>query len=296
MNITHTLQQIAERLDTVSDSARLDAELLLCQVLGRPRSYLYTWPEYELDEAQAEALEKLVERRLGGEPVAHILGRREFWSLELAVSADTLIPRPETELLVEAALARIPEQADWSVADLGTGSGAIALAIASERPNCRVTAVERSAGALEVAKQNASRLGLSNVEFLQGEWFAPLAGRRFQVILSNPPYIPESDPHLSRGDLRFEPRSALAAGPDGLDDIRQLVSGAPAFLCPPGWLLLEHGYDQGTAVTGLLGDAGYIEVADLADLQGHGRVAIGRWRGSMSAYSQNVLTQAGVTP
>jgi release factor glutamine methyltransferase len=280
MNITHTLQQIAERLDTVSDSARLDAELLLCQVLGRPRSYLYTWPEYELDEAQAEALEKLVERRLGGEPVAHILGRREFWSLELAVSADTLIPRPETELLVEAALARIPEQADWSVADLGTGSGAIALAIASERPNCRVTAVERSAGALEVAKQNASRLGLSNVEFLQGEWFAPLAGRRFQVILSNPPYIPESDPHLSRGDLRFEPRSALAAGPDGLDDIRQLVSGAPAFLCPPGWLLLEHGYDQGTAVTGLLGDAGYIEVADLADLQGHGRVAVGRWTGT----------------
>jgi release factor glutamine methyltransferase len=280
MNITHTLQQIAERLDTVSDSARLDAELLLCQVLGRPRSYLYTWPEYELDEAQAEALEKLVERRLGGEPVAHILGRREFWSLELAVSADTLIPRPETELLVEAALARIPEQADWSVADLGTGSGAIALAIASERPNCRVTAVERSAGALEVAKQNASRLGLSNVEFLQGEWFAPLAGRRFQVILSNPPYIPESDPHLSRGDLRFEPRSALAAGPDGLDDIRQLVSGAPAFLCPPGWLLLEHGYDQGTAVTGLLGDAGYTEVADLADLQGHGRVAVGCWTGT----------------
>jgi release factor glutamine methyltransferase len=280
MDITHTLQQIAERLAAVSDSARLDAELLLCHALGRPRSYLYTWPEQELDEAQAEALEKLVERRQGGEPLAHILGKREFWSLELAVSADTLIPRPETELLVEAALARIPEQAEWAVADLGTGSGAIALAIASERPNCRVTAVERSAGALAMAKQNASALGIANVEFLQGEWFAPLAGRHFQVILSNPPYIPENDPHLSRGDLRFEPRSALAAGPDGLDDIRQLVSGAPAFLCPSGWLLLEHGYDQGTAVTGLLGDAGYIEVADLADLQGHGRVAVGRWTGT----------------
>jgi release factor glutamine methyltransferase len=280
MDITHTLQQIAERLAAVSDSARLDAELLLCHALGRPRSYLYTWPEQELDEAQAEALEKLVERRQGGEPLAHILGKREFWSLELAVSADTLIPRPETELLVEAALARIPEQAEWAVADLGTGSGAIVLAIASERPNCRVTAVERSAGALAMAKQNASALGIANVEFLQGEWFAPLAGRHFQVILSNPPYIPENDPHLSRGDLRFEPRSALAAGPDGLDDIRQLVSGAPAFLCPSGWLLLEHGYDQGTAVTGLLGDAGYIEVADLADLQGHGRVAVGRWTGT----------------
>jgi len=280
MDIAHTLQQIAERLAAVSDSARLDAELLLCHALGRPRSYLYTWPEQELDEAQAEALEKLVERRQGGEPVAHILGKREFWSLELAVSADTLIPRPETELLVEAALARIPEQAEWAVADLGTGSGAIALAIASERPRCRITAVERSAGALAMARQNASALGIANVEFLQGEWFAPLVGRRFQVILSNPPYIPENDPHLSRGDLRFEPRSALAAGADGLADIRQLVSGAPALLCPPGWLLLEHGYDQGAAVTGLLGAAGYAEVADLADLQGHGRVAVGRWTGT----------------
>jgi release factor glutamine methyltransferase len=279
MDIAHTLQQIAERLAAVSDSARLDAELLLCHALGRPRSYLYTWPEQELDEAQAQALEKLVERRQGGEPVAHILGRREFWSLELALSTDTLIPRPETELLVEAALARIPEQAEWAVADLGTGSGAIALAIASERPRCRITAVERSAGALVMARQNAQRLGLGNVEFLQGDWFAPLAGRRFQVILSNPPYIPEHDPHLSRGDIRFEPRSALAAGPDGLADLRQLVSGAPAFLCPPGWLLLEHGYDQGGAVTGLLDTAGYAEVADLTDLQGHGRVAVGRWSG-----------------
>jgi release factor glutamine methyltransferase len=277
MDIAHTLQQIAGRLAAVSDSARLDAELLLCHALGRPRSYLYTWPEQELDEEQAEALEKLVERRQGGEPVAHILGKREFWSLELAVSTDTLIPRPETELLVEAALARIPEQAEWAVADLGTGSGAIALAIASERPRCRITAVERSAGALAMARQNAQRLGLGNVEFLQGDWFAPLAGRRFQVILSNPPYIPDNDPHLSRGDLRFEPRSALAAGPDGLADLRQLVSGAPAFLCPPGWLLLEHGYDQGGAVTGLLDTAGYAEVADLTDLQGHGRVAVGRW-------------------
>lgn len=277
MDIAHILQQVAERLRAVSDSARLDAELLLCHVLGRPRSYLYTWPERSLGEDEVQALEALIERRLGGEPIAHIIGKREFWSLELAVSADTLIPRPETELLVEAALTRIPEQAKWNIADLGTGSGAIALAIASERPDCRVTAVERSVGALEVARENARRQGIGNVEFLQGDWFAPLAGRRFEMILSNPPYIPERDPHLSQGDIRFEPLSALAAGADGLADIRQLISGASQYLCAPAWLLLEHGYDQGAAVTVLLHSAGYSSVEDLADLQGHGRVAIGRW-------------------
>jgi release factor glutamine methyltransferase len=279
MDIASTLQAISERLQTVSDSARLDAELLLCEALVRPRSYLYTWPEHELGEVEQQALEVLVQRRLRGEPIAHILGRREFWSLELAVSTDTLIPRPETELLVEAALERIPLEAEWHVADLGTGSGAIALAIASERPRCRITAVERSAGALAVAQENASRLGIANIEFLQGDWFAPLAGRRFEMILSNPPYIPDSDPHLSQGDVRFEPLTALASGADGLDDIRRLVAGAPDFLSPPAWLLLEHGYDQGAAVTGLLRQAGFVEVEDLADLQGHGRVAAGRWTG-----------------
>jgi len=280
MDIASTLQAVSERLQAVSDSARLDAELLLCEALARPRSYLYTWPEYELGEAERQALEALVQRRLGGEPIAHILGRREFWSLELAVSADTLIPRPETELLVEAALERIPLEAEWRVADLGTGSGAIALAIASERPHCRITAVERSEGALAVAQENARRLGIGNIEFLKGDWFAPLAGQRFQVILSNPPYIPDSDPHLSQGDVRFEPLSALASGIDGLVDIRQLVNGAPAFLTSPAWLLLEHGYDQGAAVTELMRQAGFVEVEDLADLQGHGRVAAGRWTGA----------------
>ena len=180
---------------------------------------------------------------------------------------------------MEAALERIPEQAAWQIADLGTGSGAIALAIASERPRCRITAVERSAGALAMARENGRRLGINNVEFLPGDWFAPLAGRRFEMVLSNPPYIPDTDPHLARGDVRFEPRSALAAGTDGLSDIRQLVSEAPQFLQQPGWLLLEHGYDQGTAVMALLREAGYAEVTDLADLQGHGRVAVGRWGG-----------------
>ncbi len=279
MDIEHTLQQTAKRLQAVSDSARLDAELLLCHILGRSRSYLYTWPEYELSETERKALEGVVERRINGEPIAHIIGRREFWSLELTVSADTLIPRPETELLVEAALARIPEKAEWAIADLGTGSGAIALAIACERPHCRITAVERSEGALAVAKQNAIRLGLGTVEFLQGDWFVPLAGQRFEMILSNPPYIPDADPHLRQGDVRFEPLSALAAGSDGLADIRHLIRGAANYLQDPGWLLLEHGYDQGAAVTRLLQDAGYADVVDLSDLQGHGRVAIGRREG-----------------
>lgn len=279
MHISLTLQHVTDRLQAVSDSARLDAELLLCHVLGRPRTYLYTWPEHDLSDTELQVLETLVDRRLGGEPIAHIIGKREFWSLELAVNADTLIPRPETELLVEAALARIPEQASWHIADLGTGSGAIALAIASERPACRITAVERSDGALTVARENARRLGLVNVELLQGDWFAPLAGQRFEMILSNPPYIPDSDPHLSQGDVRFEPLTALVAGVDGLADIRQLVAGAPAHLQAPGWLLLEHGYDQAAAVTSLLGEAGYVDVEVLADLQGHGRVTIGRWAG-----------------
>lgn len=276
MDIQHTLASATERLRGVSDTPRLDAELLLCQVLGVSRSYLFTWPERELSGEQLAILEPLLARREGGEPVAHILGRREFWSLELAVTADTLIPRPETELLVEAALERIPPDAAWQIADLGTGSGAIALAIASERPHCRITAVERSEGALAVARQNAECLAIPNVRFLPGSWFEPLAGQRFELILSNPPYIPRLDPHLSEGDVRFEPITALAAGEDGLDDIRHLVANAPLFLQSPGWLLLEHGYDQGEAVTTLLREAGYVEVDDLSDLQGHGRVAVGR--------------------
>jgi release factor glutamine methyltransferase len=277
MNIQSTLTAAAERLESLSDSARLDAELLLCHVLGKPRTFLYTWPEHELTQMQSDSFAELLVRREQGEPVAHILGRREFWSLELAVSADTLIPRPETELLVEAALARIPQSAEWQVADLGTGSGAIALALASERPACRLVAVERSERALAVARENAKRLNITNIEFLCGSWFEPLAGRRFQMIVSNPPYIPQHDPHLRQGDVRFEPITALASGQHGLDDIRSLVNGAPAHLSAPGWLLLEHGFDQGAAVTTLLCEAGYREVADLSDLQGHGRVAVGRW-------------------
>lgn len=279
MDIAFALQQATERLQAVSDSPRLDVELLLCRVLGQGRSYLYTWPDRTLTEGEQERLEALLMRRIAGEPVAHILGERGFWTLDLKVTSDTLIPRPETELLVEAALDSIPENAIWRIADLGTGSGAIALAIASERPHCRIIAVERSEGALSVARENARRLKLDNVELLQGDWFTPLQGRRFDMIVSNPPYIPQRDPHLQQGDVRFEPLTALASGEDGLEDIRHLIVAAPNFLTPSGWLLLEHGYDQGEAVITLLQQAGYDQVDDLTDLQAHGRVAIGRWKG-----------------
>lgn len=262
-----------------SDSARLDAELLLCAILGKSRSYLFTWPERELSADELHRFAVLVARREAGEPVAHILEERGFWTLRLRVTADTLIPRPETELLVEAALARLPP-GGARVADLGTGSGAIALAVAADCPECEVVAVERSAAALAVAQENAQRNGVTNVRFLQGSWYGPLQGERFALILSNPPYIRADDPHLSQGDLRFEPRTALAAGEDGLDDIRVIIDGAGGHLEPGGWLLLEHGYDQAEAVCALLRARGFSRVEELFDLQGHGRVALGQWAGT----------------
>lgn len=258
-----------------SDSARLDAELLLCAVLGQSRTYLYTWPERELSVEQQGRYAALLARRAAGEPVAHILGEREFWTLNLGVTADTLIPRPETELLVEAALARLP-QGGGRVVDLGTGSGAIALALARECPACEVVAVERSMAALAVARKNALRNGIVNVTFYHGSWYGPLQGQRFALIVSNPPYICADDPHLFQGDVRFEPITALASGKDGLEDIRLIIAGAAEHLVPGGWLLLEHGYDQGAAVCALLLAAEFEAVDDLPDLQGHGRVAVGR--------------------
>jgi len=263
-------------LAEVSDSPRLDAELLLCAVLKRPRTHLYTWPEQALDADQLARLHTLLDARAAGHPIAHLLGEREFWGLPLQVTPDTLIPRPETELLVEQALLRLPRNKPLKVADLGTGSGAIALAIASERPEAEVHAVDASLEALKVAEANAERLGLGNVHFHLGSWLAPLAGMQFDLIASNPPYIPEADPHLSQGDVRFEPRSALAAGADGLDDIRQIIHAAPAHLAPGGWLLLEHGYDQREALLALLDEQGWVNVADLDDLAGQPRLAIGR--------------------
>ena len=256
---------------------RHEAELLLLHVLGRERGWLFAHATDLLDPATAEAFSALLQRRIAGEPVAYLLGRRGFWTLDLAVSPATLIPRPETERLVELALERLPEGVPLRIADLGTGSGAIALALASERPLAQIVATDMSADALAVAAGNARQHGLANVAFRQGSWHAPLAGERFDLIASNPPYIASDDPHLAQGDLRFEPATALASGHDGLDDIRLIIAGAPAHLQPGGWLLMEHGWDQGEAIRALLEGAGFVEVETALDLEQRDRVSLGRW-------------------
>jgi release factor glutamine methyltransferase len=255
-----------------------EAEHLLAHALGRPSAWLFAHGDELADPAAASTFESLVARREAGEPVAYLTGRRGFWSFELDVGPATLIPRPETERLVELALERLPPGAG-RVADLGTGSGAIALAIAIERPALRVVATDASAAALAVAARNAARLALPNVEFRQGDWCASLAGERFELIASNPPYIAEQDPHLAQGDLRHEPAGALSSGIDGLDAIRRIVEQAPRHLEAGGWLLLEHGLDQGSPVRALLGAAGFVEVATHLDLERRDRVSLGRWPG-----------------
>ncbi|HKR77416.1 MAG TPA: peptide chain release factor N(5)-glutamine methyltransferase [Rhodanobacter sp.] len=260
---------------TVRLGERADAEALLLHVLGQPRSWLFAHADDAPDMDVQTAFEALVARRVAGEPVAYLTGRRGFWTLELEVTPATLIPRPETELLVELALERLPRDATIRVADLGTGSGAIALAIASERPHARVVATDASADALAVARRNAQRVGIDNVRFVQGDWLAPLADERFALVVSNPPYIEATDPHLAQGDLRYEPATALASGADGLDDIRRIVAGATAHLDPGGWLLFEHGWNQGDAARALLRAAGYAQVFTAQDLEARDRVSGG---------------------
>lgn len=259
-----------------SPSGRLDAEWLLSAALGKPKSYLRTWPDREVpSDAEARFIAHL-QRRRAGEPVAYILGRQGFWSLDLDVGPHTLIPRPDTELLVDAALQLVPST-PARVLDMGTGTGAVALALASERRYWSLLGVDRIDEAVALATRNAQRLGINNARFVQSHWFSALAGCRFALILSNPPYIRADDPHLQQGDVRFEPASALVAGEDGLDDIRLIIAGAPAHLDASGWLLLEHGYDQATAVRGLLADTGFAEVHSRTDLGGHERISLGRW-------------------
>ncbi len=268
------LAQATELLTT--DSPRLDAELLLAGSLDKNRSYLYAWPEAIPPAVARTRFQALLARRAAGEPVAYLLEQREFWSLPLTVTPATLIPRPETETLVALALQRVPAAAEARIADLGTGSGAIALAIARERPRCRVIATDISQAALAVAAANAQRLGLSNVQCVAGDWCAALPDMPFDLIVSNPPYIAEDDIHLSRGDVRFEPRQALASGPQGMDALQQIARCASARLRPHGWLLLEHGYEQVQAVTRLLHTTGYDRVQDYPDDAGLGRVIAGR--------------------
>lgn len=255
---------------------RRDATLLLCHALGVSEAWLIAHAQDPVDPAQSAGYRALVDRRAHGEPVAYLVGVRGFHAIELHVTPDVLIPRPETELLVELALARIPADADCEVADLGTGSGAIALALARARPRVRILATDASAAALAVAQSNAQRLGLAgNVRFVLGNWCAALGDARLDGIVSNPPYVPERDPHLACGDLRFEPRGALASGVDGLDAIRTIVRDAPSHLRAGGWLLLEHGLDQGAAVRALLDDVGYVDAFTERDLEGRERASSG---------------------
>jgi release factor glutamine methyltransferase len=269
------------RIDEALRAARLridstDAELLLAHVLGASRSWLFAHARDVLPSEPQARFEALVARRAEGEPVAYLVGHRGFWSLDLQVTPATLIPRPETELLVELALERLPPERTLRVADLGTGSGAIALAIARERAHAEVVATDASAAALAVAQANAARHGLHNVVFREGRWCAPLGDEHFDLIASNPPYIADDDVHLGQGDLRYEPRSALAAGPDGLDDVRIIVAEARAHLRSGGWLLLEHGFEQGSSVRALLEGAGFTQVETRQDLEGRDRVTLGR--------------------
>jgi release factor glutamine methyltransferase len=259
-----------------SPTPRLDAELLLANILGKSRSYLHTWPERELDAAQLERYQAAIARRQAGEPVAYILGQQGFWSLELEVAAHTLIPRPDTELLVETVLTLLAAT-PAALLDLGTGTGAIALALASERPAWRLTGVDRVAEAVALAERNRLRLKLINAAFVESHWFSALAGQRYQLIVSNPPYIAADDRHLAEGDVRFEPSSALVAGADGLDDIRLIIEQAPSYLEAGGWLLLEHGFDQADAVRELLRERGFSAVESRRDLAGHERISLGRF-------------------
>lgn len=265
-----------ERLDGRSDSPRLDAELLLAHVLERPRSHLRAWPERPVAVLQQRRFHELIARRAVGEPVAYLIGHREFWSLKLAVNAHTLVPRPETECLVELALGLIPKDEPWRLADIGTGSGAIALALASERPRSCVIATDISPPALGVARANAENLGIKNVEFCVGDGLAPLRGASLDMICSNPPYLAEDDPHLAEGDLPAEPRKALVGGKDGLEIIERLAHEALHSLRSGGWLLLEHGWQQGGAVAARLRALHYQDVTTVCDYAGHPRVTFGR--------------------
>lgn len=276
LTIEKLLDSAAARLDATSDSPRLDAELLLAQVLGKSRTQLRTRPDLEIDDTSQRAFDGLLLARLQGTPLAYLAGEREFWSLPFRLSRATLIPRPETESLVETALASIPDDQAWRVADLGTGSGIVAVAIASERLLCRITATDVDQAALDIAGENAARLGLGNIEFRCGSWYEPLGNLRFDVIVSNPPYVREGDPHLDQGDVRFEPRRALVSGADGLDAIRLIIENAPAHLRPGGRLLLEHGYDQAEAIRALFEANRFIEVRSTRDLSGHERVTLGQ--------------------
>lgn len=279
MNIHAALHEAVTALkasNNKSGEEKLEAQLLLEHVLSVNHAWLIAHADDEINAETQTALNSLVKRRIVGEPIAHILGEREFYGLPLKVTQDTLIPRPDTETLVEAALQKASAIAPPYILDLGTGTGAIALAIAKHQPQTQVIAVDFSEAALTIAKENANHLDINNVRFVQSNWFDALERQMFDIIVSNPPYIEDNDPHLSQGDLRFEPRSALASGEDGLDDIRKIIQHAPAHLNANGWLMFEHGYNQAESVSALLASNDFTEVSTIKDLGGNDRVTLGR--------------------
>lgn len=261
-----------------SDTARLDVEILLARTLGCDRTAIYARGAETLPAGIRGQFDQHLQQRRAGEPVAYITGEREFWSLALKVNSGTLIPRPDTECLVAAALAHIPVRESLRIADLGTGSGAIALAIAGERPGCHIVATDIDTATLATAEYNRDRHDLDNVELIASDWFTDLGGHLFHIIISNPPYIPDADPHLERGDVRFEPRRALVGGADGLDMIRTIIDSAPDHLCPGGRLFLEHGFDQGDTVRALLRQRGFSSIECIDDLAGHHRGTGAQWQ------------------
>ena len=273
------LLKLSAQLQSMSDSPQLDCELILCHVLDVDRTWLRTWPESQVAEDQQMLFERLLQKRCQGQPVAYLTGSRGFWSMDLSVSPDTLIPRPETELLVEIALQlKLPKHSRGL--DLGTGTGAIALALASERKDMQWLAVDSESGAVQLARNNCHQQQITNVSVFQSNWFEAInaADNKFDLIISNPPYIAHDDPHLSQGDVRFEPTSALVSGTDGLDDITFIVHQSPAFLNSRGWLLLEHGYNQGEAVSDLMLCAGFSDVSTQQDYNQLDRVTLGQWK------------------
>lgn len=273
--LQHHSIELGTALNLDFTSARIEVQSLLQAVLQANRAYLLAHPEQTLNDEQHARYLTLFERRMKGEPIAYLLGLREFYGLSLKVSPATLIPRPETELLVELAVQRIPLHGTFRVLDLGTGSGAIALSIARARPNIDVVAVDISQTALAVAQENSQHLNITNVCLLRSDWFSALDGESFDLIIANPPYVADGDAHLTQGDLRFEPRTALASGADGLDDIRHICSAARPHLNPHGWLFLEHGHDQAERVRTLLRQAGFSGISSARDLSGIERVSGG---------------------
>lgn len=268
--------QLINSLGLETSDARLEAQLLLQTAAHKNRAWLIAHEGEALTDSIAQAFEALLKRRIQGEPIAYILGMREFYGLNLIVNQDTLIPRPDTEILVDAALTKISIHSAASILDLGTGSGAIALALAQERPQTNIIAADASLAALKIAEKNALALAIDNVAFILSDWFSQIPQQQFDLIVSNPPYIEKNDIHLSQGDLRFEPLSALASGLDGLDDIRCIVEKSLLYLKPQGWLMLEHGYNQARQVADLMAETGLINIVTLQDLGGNNRVTFAK--------------------